>query len=399
MLGIAGGRGLRFTSSVSFPVELRECASRQVMASSSEESRFVDDLKRRRVNISLIDTQISGMIQRVTQRRSVLLEDVYEVKSGRKFPGVKIIFGHEILKVEFPNPANPEKLAPEESHTHSFRKKTPDDVLEDGVHSVLIDELQEKFGPAVMHIQEQKVIGISAEVFGPTAQERLCWLQVATKKVVYLFDILLLGGQAFKNGLSMILENRHILKVVHDCRCITRCLREEFRVHLTNVFDTQVADLMLFYNETGGFLPDRVSSLQEVLRLHLKLPPADLSPLCSKELQRKECPELWYIRPSPPALMSVMSASVRHLLPLRLVLLDALMSDYTILVDAYMSSYHNQSVHIEQSEWTLPAEAQELLSVRQERMDWATGRYDLTEDGLLKRSSFNTQTHSTSDSR
>uniref|UniRef100_A0A9J8AWS7 Exonuclease 3'-5' domain containing 1 n=2 Tax=Cyprinus carpio TaxID=7962 RepID=A0A9J8AWS7_CYPCA len=344
-----------------------------VMASCSEESRFVDDLRRRRVDITLIDTRLRGVIQRVTQKKSVVLEDVSEVKSGRKFPGVKIIFGHEILKVEF--------------------------TVSDGVRSVLIDELHEKFGPAVMHIQEQKVIGIGAEVFGPIAQERLCWLQVATKKVVYLFDILLLGGQAFKNGLSMILENRHILKVVHDCRCVSRCLRAEFRVHLTNVFDTQVADLMLFYNETGGFLPDRVSSLQEVLRLHLKLPPTDLSPLCSKELHRKECPEVWYIRPSPPALMTVMTASVRHLLPLRLVLLDALMSDYTILVDAYMSSYHNQSVHIEQSEWTLPAEAQELLSVRQERMDWATGRYALTEDGLLKRSSFNTQTRSTSDTR
>lgn len=37
--------------------------------------------------------------------------------------------------------------------------------------------------------------------------------QVATKKVVYLFDVLLLGGQAFKNGLSMIMENPHVLKV------------------------------------------------------------------------------------------------------------------------------------------------------------------------------------------
>uniref|UniRef100_A0A8C1WL25 Exonuclease 3'-5' domain containing 1 n=1 Tax=Cyprinus carpio TaxID=7962 RepID=A0A8C1WL25_CYPCA len=371
-----------------------------VMASCSEESRFVDDLRRRRVDITLIDTRLRGVIQRVTQKKSVVLEDVSEVKSGRKFPGVKIIFGHEILKVEFTVSADPENVHEEQrAQVHCFRKRTADDVLEDGVRSVLIDELHEKFGPAVMHIQEQKVIGIGAEVFGPIAQERLCWLQVATKKVVYLFDILLLGGQAFKNGLSMILENRHILKVVHDCRCVSRCLRAEFRVHLTNVFDTQVADLMLFYNETGGFLPDRVSSLQEVLRLHLKLPPTDLSPLCSKELHRKECPEVWYIRPSPPALMTVMTASVRHLLPLRLVLLDALMSDYTILVDAYMSSYHNQSVHIEQSEWTLPAEAQELLSVRQERMDWATGRYALTEDGLLKRSSFNTQTHSTSDTR
>uniref|UniRef100_A0A671QX50 Exonuclease 3'-5' domain containing 1 n=1 Tax=Sinocyclocheilus anshuiensis TaxID=1608454 RepID=A0A671QX50_9TELE len=236
-----------------------------VMASSSEENRFLDDLKRRPVKISLIDTQISGVIQRISQKKSVILED-----------GVKIIF-------------------------------------------------------------------------------------------VYLFDVLLLGGQAFKHSLSMILER------THDCRCIARCLRAEFRVDLTNVFDTQVADLMLFYSETGGFLPDRLRSLQEVLRLHLKLPASDLSPLCSTELQpRSETNPLWYLRPSPPALMNIMSASVSHLLPLRLVLLDALMSDYTILVDTYMSSYHNQSVHIEQKS----------AQTKQQQMDFFTGGSVIMDNGL-----------------
>ncbi|XP_043119342.1 piRNA biogenesis protein EXD1 isoform X2 [Puntigrus tetrazona] len=311
------------------------------MAWCSEESRFLEDLKRKRVKVRLSDTQISGVIQRVTHRRSVLLEDVSEVKSGRKFPGVKIIFGHEILKVEFSGSANQDSLVDEEHRSEdSFRKKTAADEDEDSVSYVLIDELHEKFGPAVMHIQQQKVVAIGAEVFGQIAQERLCWLQVATKRVVYLFDLLLLGAQAFKNGLSMILENPHILKVVHDGRCVSRCLRAEFRVHLTNVFDTQ------------------------------------------------ECPEVWYVRPAPPALMNIMAASVSHLLPLRLVLLDALMSDFTILVDAYMSSCHHQSLQTEQGEGALPAVVEELLAVRQERMDWAARRYSLTDAGLLRRSSF-----------
>lgn len=37
-----------------------------------------------------------------------------------------------------------------------------------------------------MHIQEQKVIGIGAEVFGPIAQERLCWLQVSGTVELYI---------------------------------------------------------------------------------------------------------------------------------------------------------------------------------------------------------------------
>ncbi|KAK9959347.1 hypothetical protein ABG768_009476 [Culter alburnus] len=364
------------------------------MASSAEECRFLDDLRKKRVKISLSETQITGVIQRIHPKKTVILEDVSEVKSGRKFPGVKLIFGHEIVKVDFISSANGDLVHEEhKSEFSSFRRKIILDGDEHDMKYVVIDELHEKFGPAVMHIKEQKVIGIGADVFGQTAQERLCWLQVATKKVVYLFDILLLGGQAIKNGLSMIMENPHILKVVHDCRCIARCLRAEFKVNLTNVFDTQVADLMLFYSETGGFLPDRVSSLQEVLRLHLKLPTSDLLPLWSKELHTKECPEVWYIRPCPPALMSLMAASVRHLLPLRLLLLDALMSDYTVLVDAYMSSYQNQSLHFDQDDSTLPKEAEELLSVRRERREWAAHHYSLTDRGLLDRSSFKPSPH------
>lgn len=55
----------------------------------------------------------------------------------------------------------------------------------------------------------------------------ICW-QVGTKRVVYLFDILLLGGQAFKNGLCMILENPHILKVRGLFR-VCRSMAEEPR--------------------------------------------------------------------------------------------------------------------------------------------------------------------------
>ncbi len=55
----------------------------------------------------------------------------------------------------------------------------------------------------------------------------ICW-QVGTKRVVYLFDVLLLGGQAFKNGLGMILENPHILKVRGLFR-VRRSVAEELR--------------------------------------------------------------------------------------------------------------------------------------------------------------------------
>uniref|UniRef100_A0A3Q1EER6 Exonuclease 3'-5' domain containing 1 n=1 Tax=Acanthochromis polyacanthus TaxID=80966 RepID=A0A3Q1EER6_9TELE len=209
----------------------------------------------------------------------------------------------------------------------------------------VIDEIHEKFIPAVMHIKRQHVIGVGAEGVEVFQNGRLCWLQIATKKKVYLFDVLLLGARAFKNGLSMILESRHILKVIHDCRAIAGCLIAQFGVKLANIFDTQVADVMSFYSETGGFLPDRVSTLQEVVSLHLKVPSSQLSTLQIKSQLTKR--EIWYKRPCPVPLLKVMAVSVIHLQPLRLVLLDALMTDYMALVDSYLNSSHYEPDEVE----------------------------------------------------
>ncbi|GLD62490.1 piRNA biogenesis protein EXD1 [Lates japonicus] len=258
---------------------------------------------------------------------------------------------------------------------------------EEYINFVVIDEFHEKFGPAVMHIKKQPVIGVGVD-----------GVEIATKNKVYLFDILLLGSRAFKNGLSMILENKHILKVIHDCRAIAGCLIAQFGVKLTNVFDTQVADVMCFYSETGGFLPNRVSTLQEVVSLHLKVPSSQLLSLQMKSQLTKEEEEVWYKRPCPVTLLKVMALSVIHLQPLRLVLLDTLLTDYMVLVDSYLNSSHYQPDELEhfsmESVLELPRELRQLPEMHQERQEWATNHYPVTEQGLLAR--FNPKTKSPS---
>lgn len=91
---------------------------------------------------------------------------------------------------------------------------------------------------------------------------------------MYLFDILLLGSMAFRNGITTILENTEILKVspmntpgtlfcdvvmwcfdpqvLHDCREIAACLMGQFGVKLNNVFDTQVQ--MFGFDRTAQFV-------------------------------------------------------------------------------------------------------------------------------------------------
>lgn len=56
---------------------------------------------------------------------------------------------------------------------------------------------------------------------------------------------------------------------------------------------------------------------------------------------------MWFTRPCPVPLLKVMALSVIHLQPLRLVLLDTLMTDYMALVDSYLNSRHYEPDELE----------------------------------------------------
>ncbi|KAG7274315.1 hypothetical protein CRUP_024010 [Coryphaenoides rupestris] len=297
---------------------------------------FVGILKGKRVKLTLRSASYFGVVERLNSDRTLTLTDVVDVKDGRRFPGTKLFFGRDIL-----NDNN-------------------DGDDSDYVSFEVVDELNEKFGPAI-----------------------------ATKNRVYLFDILLLGARAFKNGLFMILQSTCILKVVHDCRGLASALMAQFGVSLTNVFDTQVADVMCFHSDTGGFLPDRVSTLQEVVTLYLKVPSSRLSSLRMKSQLTKEEREMWYVRPCPMSLLKVMALGVIHLQSLRLVLLDTLMRDYMALVDSYLSGSLWEPGEVEHitmsSVLELPRELRGLEQERCERQRVAVQSYKVTQQGLLDR--------------
>ncbi|XP_035529299.1 piRNA biogenesis protein EXD1 isoform X2 [Morone saxatilis] len=366
-----------------------------------EDVQFLNVLKGKRIKLTLKTSSYLGVVQRINTNKTLILADVVSGSNGCKYPGSKLFYGHDIVNVEF---TNEEKTDSGNIHDHrleehlNVKKFQPyrktltldhDEDDEEYINFVVIDEFHEKFGPAVMHIKKQHVIGVGADGVEVFKHGRLCWLQIATKKKVYLFDILLLGARAFKNGLSMILENKHILKVIHDCRAVSGCLIAQFGVKLTNVFDTQVADVMCFYSETGGFLPDRVSTLQEVVSLHLKVPSSQLLSLQMKSQLTKEEREMWQKRPCPVPLLKVMALSVIHLQPLRLVLLDTLMTDYVAVVDSYLSSSHYEPDELEhvnmETVLDLPRELKQLEQMRHDRQEWAADHYAVTEQGLLAR--------------
>ncbi|KAJ3613164.1 hypothetical protein NHX12_019416 [Muraenolepis orangiensis] len=294
---------------------------------SVDHCKLVDVFTGKRVKLTLKTASYRGVVQRIHPDKTLTLTDVVYVKDGRLLPGVKLFFGHEIVKVW---------------------------TCCDGLESF--------------------------------QQGRLGWLQIATKNKVYLFDILLLGAQAFKSGLTVILQSTSILKVVHDCRGLASSLLSQFGVNLKNVFDTQVADVFCFSSDTGGLLPDRISTLQEVVSQYLKVPSSTLSSL---QMTTQLTMEKVMQRPCPLAQQKVMALRVIHLQPLRLVLLDALMKEYLGLVDSYLSSGHNGPGDVEHVTMSrvleLPKELRELEHIRQARQRRAVLDYNVTELGFLER--------------
>ena len=79
----------------------------------------------------------------------------------------------------------------------------------------------------------------------------VCWLGMATKEFVYLFDICSLGPPGFQYGLAEILENPKIMKVVHDCRFVSDALLHQYNIKLLYVFDTQV---LILYKQIFIFI-------------------------------------------------------------------------------------------------------------------------------------------------
>ncbi|XP_038597325.1 piRNA biogenesis protein EXD1 isoform X2 [Tachyglossus aculeatus] len=381
---------------------------------------FLNQVLGRELKITLVCGTFEGILQHVDPSRSIVLKRVKNVETGRSVPGVKMFFGHEIKNVEMLNEeeqgvtrgtgtpdrsrdgsgpaeqmhpawkkqalvrwpgarANPEgtrpdrpresersqggptptPLAPETAPLRSPYKYNPGEGGE-AVAFTIVDQFQQRFSSAV-----------------------------ATTTRVYLFDIHLLGHRAFKNGLQPVMEDQGVLKVMHDCRWLSDCLAHQYGIVLANVFDTQVADVLQFSRETGGHLPHRLSTLQDSLMRHLKLPARQVAFLGDRQRLMEENARLWLARPLPPGLPKVLALEAAYLLPLRLALLDGMMADLTAVVDGYLNAFREKPAHLlgglQASCLELPEELRQLTEQRTLRREQAVKAYGLNARGLLVR--------------
>ncbi|XP_075568341.1 piRNA biogenesis protein EXD1 [Pelecanus crispus] len=378
----------------------------------------------RTVKVTLKCGVFQGVLQHVNPDRSLLLRAVRNLETGRSTPGVKMFFGREIVNVELLDEPDsgkgtamlsectsavegnkqadtgPADCGPWSSPCVSLESQlrasnslkyslSGNKKEEENVEYTVVDCFQQKFGPAVLHLKQQCVVSIAGEGVNLCRHGRLSWLEIATKSRIFLFDIFLLGPQAFKNGLQMVLEDKNILKVMHDCRWISDCFFHQYGVLLFNVFDTQVADALQFSMATGGFLPHRVCTLQECLMQHLKIPSKSDAIMKCRQQMASENPDIWFLRPFPPSLLKALALKAMYLLLLHSSLMDNLMSDLTAVVHGYLNAYRTASGdHLGSTKPTcmkLPEELRQLADIQKLRREKAIKDYRMNEDGLLIR--------------
>eukprot|EP01066_Platyproteum_vivax_P021227 Platyproteum_vivax@DN9252_c0_g1_i1.p1 len=144
-------------------------------------------------------------------------------------------------------------------------------------------------------------------------------MQIATKNGVFLFDCLRDG---VLKQLAPILQNPHLVKVMHDCREDSSALYNQFGIQLKNIYDTQVAHKILLEREQ---YPGIQISLNDLLLKTLKISNLKKTPTDGK---MDHDSNLWFYRPINQDLIEYAIQDVLHLTAVRLKM-NSLLGDHS----------------------------------------------------------------------
>ncbi|CAC5368061.1 EXD1 [Mytilus coruscus] len=168
--------------------------------------------------------------------------------------------------------------------------------------------------PIVEHLSMFDFIALDAEGINLGKEGPLTLLQIGTvDDKVYLFDIASNKDLFWKGKLKDILQSKKLVKVIHACAGDSAALYHQFGIKLMNVFDTQVADLVISENK-GRRLPPSLK-LSDVCQKYSD----NAQPLDQKyKLKVKwtnEDGELWARRPLTAEMIEYASNDVTALIP------------------------------------------------------------------------------------
>ncbi|XP_056410994.1 piRNA biogenesis protein EXD1-like isoform X2 [Hyla sarda] len=363
---------------------------------------FLSRVISKRVTVTLTYGKLQGTLIHVDHGRAIMLSKVKDLATNIVKPGIHLCLAPDILNVELqmdnkvcPTMELEEQPPKGERDNEASLQKVKEAPAVEGREAVSPSNIMEAIATAVSkleikHIQCQSVIGVASTGSNLCRHGSLYSLQVSTKIHVYLFDIALLGPNIFKCGLKAVLEDKSIVKVVHDCRRLSDCLFHQYGIVLNNVFDTQVADVYLFHTATGGFLPKRANSLEDCLTKHLNMDPCKILFL-SKTHDIVKDNLLWSLHPLPLPLQKALALEASYVLSLHTPMAKAMMADFTSIVEGYLEvyAYHEVPNWLEVSGTKLPQQFGLLKDLQRRRKEMALKYYDVDEYGLLAKSGNN----------
>ena len=132
---------------------------------------------------------------------------------------------------------------------------------------------------------------------------------------IYFFDVLL-NRNLLDNGLKKLFESDTIIKICHDVRNNSVSLNKNYGITLKNVFDTQVAHLILQQQCTGkpAYKPTKYISLYSLCQLYGG---PNLNPKMKDKLHKiyKKDFKYWQKRPLTDEMMQFAITDVYALLP------------------------------------------------------------------------------------
>lgn len=149
-------------------------------------------------------------------------------------------------------------------------------------------------------LREEKIIAVDTESDSRHRYpEKVCLVQIATSKKVYLIDTVLIEDLS---GIGEALANNSIIKVMQGADYDIRCLDRQWGFRIRNIFDTSIAARFVGMDKFG------LSSLIEAL-LGIKIPK-------DARIQKSD----WSERPLTPEALSYAATDVWYLPEIREIL-------------------------------------------------------------------------------
>ncbi|XP_022086748.1 uncharacterized protein LOC110977172 [Acanthaster planci] len=286
--------------------------------------------------------------------KKISLMKVSILPSGKKLTGLLHFYGQEIKDlvevVDVPESnsnqtrKSPASQASKNEVGPSETEDNEDLNLETSEGYVYLHHPGTKLRQAVDVIKTQQLIGVATEAERLGRRAKISLLQICCANQVFLFDVLSLGPSVFTQGLADVLESPAVVKVMHDSRWASDQLYHQYSVKLTNVYDTQAADVLVRMRQLNGELPHKLNSLPECMLEYLNMSIGHVYPHWLNDQAREtEADSCWLERPLSPKLLALAAGKARHLPELRVITLHHLLAEFTASVDVFLSCIRDMS--------------------------------------------------------